>query len=216
MLDLPVECTAMTRDDRAASAHPVLAWLRREALPLAAMLLLLGAARDTLANHYQVPSGSMQPTLQPGDHVVVDMRAYGLRLPFTGIRLLDTGHPQRGDVAVFDSPADGTRLIKRVVAVAGDRVELHDGHLRINGRALGGAPQQETFGAKQVLLDLDAGGGPDIDGLVIPEGRLLVLGDHRGNSLDGRYFGLVDADTVYGKARAVFWRRGEGMQWRAL
>ena len=61
----------MTRQERAASAHPVLAWLRREALPLAVMLLLLGAARDTLANHYQVPSGSMQPTLQPGDHVVV-------------------------------------------------------------------------------------------------------------------------------------------------
>lgn len=206
----------MTRQERPASAHPVLAWLRREALPLVAMLLLLGAARDTLANHYQVPSGSMQPTLQPGDHVAVDMRAYGLRLPFTGIRLLDTGYPQRGDVAVFDSPADGTRLIKRVVAVAGDRVELHGGYLRINGRPLSLEPRQEAFGAKQVTLDLDAGGGPDIDGITVPEGKLLVLGDHRGDSFDGRFFGLVDADTVYGKARAVFWRRGEGMAWRAL
>ncbi|MQP76556.1 signal peptidase I [Stenotrophomonas sp. MYb238] len=206
----------MPQDQRPASAHPVLAWLRREALPLAAMLLLLGAARDTLANHYQVPSGSMQPTLQPGDHVAVDMRAYGLRLPFTGIRLLDTGHPQRGDVAVFDSPADGTRLIKRVVAVAGDRVELHGGYLRINGRPLRLEPRQEAFGGKQVTLDLDAGGGPDIDGITVPEGKLLVLGDHRGDSFDGRFFGLVDADTVYGKARAVFWRRGEGMAWRAL
>ncbi len=216
MLDLPVECTAMTRDDRAAFALPVLAWLRREALPLAVMLLLLGAARDTLANHYQVPSGSMQPTLQPGDHVVVDMRAYGLSLPFTGIRLLDTGHPQRGDVAVFDSPADGTRLIKRVVAVAGDRVELYGGYLHINGQPLSLAPRHESFGAKRVTLDLDAGGGPDIDGITVPEGKLLVLGDHRGDSFDGRFFGLVDADTVYGKARAVFWRRGEGMAWRAL
>jgi len=206
----------MTRQERAASAHPVLAWLRREALPLAVMLLLLGAARDTLANHYQVPSGSMQPTLQPGDHVVVDMRAYGLRLPFTGIRLLDIGHPQRGDVAVFDSPADGTRLIKRVVAVAGDRVELHGGYLHINGQPLSLAPRHESFGAKRVTLDLDAGGGPDIDGITVPEGKLLVLGDHRGDSFDGRFFGLVDADTVYGKARAVFWRRGEGMEWRAL
>ncbi len=208
----------MTQDQRPAaqSARPVLAWLRREALPLAAMLLLLGAARDTLANHYQVPSGSMQPTLQPGDHVAVDMRAYGLRLPFTGIRLLDTGHPQRGDVAVFDSPADGTRLIKRVVAVAGDRVELHDGYLSINGQPLRLQPQQEAFGAKQVMLDLDAGGGPDIAGITIPEGKLLVLGDHRGNSFDGRFFGLVDADKVYGKALAVFWRRGEGMEWSRL
>ena len=59
------------------------AWLRREALPLLVMLLLLGTARASFANHYQVPSGSMQPTLQPGDRVVVDMSAYGLRVPFT-------------------------------------------------------------------------------------------------------------------------------------
>lgn len=191
-------------------------WLRREAPPLALMLLLLCAARDTLANHYQVPSGSMQPTLQPGDRVVVDMRAYGLRLPFSSIRLLDTGHPRRGDVAVFDSPADGTRLVKRVVAVAGDRVELHDGYLRINGRPLSRMPRQEAFGTRQVTLDLDAGGGPDIDGITVPAGTLLVLGDHRGNSFDGRYFGLVDSDKVYGRARAVYWRRGEGLAWRPL
>ncbi|WP_313229956.1 signal peptidase I [Stenotrophomonas acidaminiphila] len=191
-------------------------WLRREAPPLALMLLLLCAARDTLANHYQVPSGSMQPTLQPGDRVMVDMRAYGLRLPFTGLRLLDTGHPRRGDVAVFDSPVDGTRLIKRVVAVAGDRVELHDGYLRINGQRLSRVPRQERFGERQVTLDLAAGGGPDIDGILIPAGKLLVLGDHRGNSLDGRFFGLVDADAVYGRARAVYWRRGSGPAWRPL
>ena len=196
--------------------HPVLAWLRREALPVVVMLVLLGAARDSLANLYQVPSGSMQPTLQPGDRVAVDMRAYGLRLPFTSVRLLATGQPQRGDVAVFDSPADGTRLIKRVVAVAGDRVQLHDGYLSINGRPLQHALAGELFGNKQVSLDLEEGGGPDIAGITIPAGKLLVLGDHRGNSFDGRFFGLVDADTVYGKAVAVYWRRGQGPAWQRL
>ena len=206
----------MSGKQSASPVHPLLAWLRREALPLLVMLLLLGAARDTLTNHYQVPSGSMQPTLQPGDRVAVDMRAYGLRLPFTDVRLLDTGRPQRGDVVVFDSPADGTRLIKRVVAVAGDRVELHDGYLAINGQPLRLAEQLEVFGGKRVALDLDAGGGPDISGLHIPPGKLLVVGDHRGNSLDGRFFGLVDADAIYGKALAVYWRRGDGPQWREL
>ncbi len=206
----------MTREAPATSAHPVLSWLRREALPLLVMLLLLGAARDTLANHYRVPSGSMQPVLQPGDRVVVDMRAYGLRLPFTDIRLLDTGRPQRGDVAVFDSPADGTRLIKRVVAVAGDRVELHGGYLSINGRPLRQQALQETHDGKPVMLDLSAGGGPDIDSITLPAGKLLVMGDHRGGSLDGRFFGWVDADAMYGKARAVYWRRGHGPRWQAL
>jgi signal peptidase I len=199
-----------------ASPHPVLAWLRREAFPLAVMLLLLFAARDSLANHYQVPSGSMQPTLQPGDRVVVDMRAYGLRVPFTDVQLLAGQAPQRGDVAVFDSPADGTRLIKRVVAVAGDRVQLHDGYLSINEQPLRQYVAQELFGSKQVQLDLRDGGGPDINGITIPAGKLLVVGDHRGNSFDGRFFGLVDADTVYGKAVAVYWRRGDGPEWRRL
>ena len=199
-----------------ASPHPAVAWVRREVLPLLVMLLLLFAARDSLANHYQVPSGSMQPTLQPGDRVVVDMRAYGLRLPFTDVQLLAGQAPQRGDVAIFDSPADGTRLIKRVVAVAGDRVQLHDGYLSINEQPLREAVARELFGNKQVQLDLQDGGGPDINGITIPAGKLLVVGDHRGNSFDGRFFGLVDADTVYGKAVAVYWRRGEGPGWQRL
>lgn len=193
-------------------------WLRREALPLAVMLLLLTAARSSFANHYQVPSGSMQPTLEPGDRVVVDMSAYGLRLPFTEHIVIARGHPQRGDVAVFDSPRDGTRLIKRVVAVAGDTVALVDGHLTINGRPLATEAHGdvEQFGRRLARLDLDAGGGPDIHDLRIPEGKLLALGDHRGNSFDGRFFGLVDAPSVYGKAVAVYYRRGEGFEWRKL
>ncbi|MDV3467369.1 signal peptidase I [Stenotrophomonas sp. C3(2023)] len=195
-----------------------LQWLKKEALPLLIMLGLLATARDTLANHYQVPSGSMQPTLEPGDRVVVDMRAYGLRLPFTQVRLLDAGVPQRGEVAVFDSPADGTRLIKRVVAVAGDHVQVRNGHLSINGQALSSAesPLQEQFGNRTATLELDRGGGPDVADVQVPAGKLLVMGDHRGDSYDGRYFGWVDADLVYGRAVAVYYRRGEGLEWRRL
>ncbi len=193
-------------------------WLRREAMPLTVMLLLMLAARSSFANHYQVPSGSMQPTLQPGDRVVVDMRAYGLRLPLGNQVIADTGSPQRGDVAVFDSPQDGTRLIKRVVAVAGDRVQLVDGRLRIDGHplAIDAGDHAERHGLRVAQLDLSHGGGPDIGDLVIPPGKVLVLGDHRGNSIDGRWFGLVDAEAIYGKAVAVYYRRGEGLEWRRL
>jgi signal peptidase I len=205
-------------DSTTAGASAVRAAGWRSELPkLALMLCLLFVARSSFANHYVVPSGSMQHTLEIGDRVAVDMRAYGLRLPLTNTVLWATGTPQRGEVAVFDSPLDGTRLIKRVAAVGGDHVQLHDGRLWINGRALAeGDAALEQFDARQVRLDLDAGGGPDIDALVVPAGQVLMLGDHRGNSADGRYFGLVPASALYGRAVAVYWRSGEGLGWRRL
>ncbi|SEM40181.1 signal peptidase I [Pseudoxanthomonas sp. GM95] len=207
---MSVSSTSASKSARSAG------W-RSELPRLALMVCLLFVARSSFANHYVVPSGSMQHTLEIGDRVVVDMRAYGLRLPVTDTVLWPTGTPQRGDVAVFDSPLDGTRLIKRVAAVGGDRVQLHDGHLWINGRALADDDAAlERFDARQVRLDLDEGGGPDIDALVVPAGQVLMLGDHRGNSADGRYFGLVPARALYGRAVAVYWRRGDGLGWRQL
>lgn len=196
----------------------VAAWIYREALPLLLLLVLLVVARSSFANHYHVPSGSMQPTLQLGDRVVVDMSAYGLRVPFTRHVLVERGTPQRGDVAVFASPEDGTRLIKRVVAVGGDEVRLLDGRLAINGEplAIEGEGDAERFGQRMVQLDLADGGGPDIISATVPAGHVLVLGDHRGRSADGRYFGFVEADSIYGKALAVYWRRGEGLSWKRL
>ncbi|MHC9086803.1 signal peptidase I [Luteimonas sp. RIT-PG2_3] len=194
----------------------VLHWLRAEATPLLVMLALLFVARSSFANHYQVPSGSMQPTLQPGDRVVVDMRAYGLRIPFTDIALTGHAEPAPGDVVVFKSPDDGTRLIKRVVAVAGQRVALVDGRLWIDGRALEAGQDLERFDGKQIQLDLSDGGGPDIAPLVIPGGMALVLGDHRGRSADGRYFGLVRSHDLYARALGVYWRSGQGPVWKPL
>ncbi|MGH8026307.1 MAG: signal peptidase I [Pseudoxanthomonas sp.] len=193
-------------------------WLRIELPQIALIVLLLAAARDSFANHYYVPSGSMEHTLEIGDRVVVDMRAYGLRLPFTEVRLMDTGRPERGDIAVFDSPQDGVRLIKRVAAVAGDEVELVDGRLSINGVALGvvDGTDTETFRKHRALLNLSHGGGPDIHGLTVPAGQVLMLGDARGNSTDGRFFGLVPAGELYGRAVAVYYRRGEGFVWNRL
>ena len=210
---------AAAGDDRTKHrARGLRGWLLGEGSRLLVMLVLLAIARTSLANHYAVPSGSMEYTLMPGDHVVVDMSAYGLRIPLTDVTVVPRAAPRRGDIAVFKSPRDGARLIKRVVAVGGDRVRLQDGHLSINGTPLAesGTSGIERFGARRARLNLDAGGGPDIDALVIPHGQVLVVGDHRGNSLDGRYFGLVPASHLYARAVGVFWRRGEGPVWKPL
>ena len=193
-------------------------WMRTELPQIVLMLALLAAARDSFANHYYVPSGSMEHTLEIGDRVAVDMRAYGVRLPFTDVRLIATGKPARGDIAVFDSPQDGARLIKRVAAVAGDEVELVDGRLSVNDVALDAidATGVEVFGNHLATLNLSHGGGPDIHGLTVPEGQVLMLGDARGNSIDGRFFGLMPASELYGRAVAVYYRRGEGLTWHKL
>ena len=192
--------------------------IAREWLPVVLMIGLLLAARSTLADHYHVPSGSMESTLMPGDHVIVNKAAYGLRIPFTKQVVAFADAPERGDVVILDSPDDGVRLIKRVVAVGGDRVDLLNGHLFINGRPLAASGEfdVERFGDREIRLNLDAGGGPDIHGLMIPDGEVLLLGDHRGASRDSRWFGTVRIGELYGRAAGVFWRSGDGPTWRML
>jgi signal peptidase I len=189
-----------------------------EWLPVVLMIGLLLAARSTLADHYHVPSGSMESTLMPGDHVIVNKAAYGLRIPFTKQVVAFADAPERGDVVILDSPDDGVRLIKRVVAVGGDRVDLLNGRLFINGRPLAASGEfdVERFGDREIRLNLDAGGGPDIHGLMIPDGEVLLLGDHRGASRDSRWFGTVPIGELYGRAAGVFWRSGDGPTWRML
>jgi len=126
--------------------------------------------------------------------------------------------PHRGEVVIFTSPEDGSRLVKRVAAVAGDRVAVRGGRLFVNGTPLADAthPDLEHWGSRTVHLNLLFGGGPDLAETEIPPGQLLVLGDARGNSRDGRFFGLVPERAVYARALRVFYRSGEGFVWRPL
>ena len=186
-----------------------------EFVQLALLVVLMLAFRSSFADHYHVPSGSMEYTLMPGDRVVVDKTAYGIRIPFTTIDLFGAATPARGDVVVFDSPSNGDRLIKRIVAVGGDVVALNDGRLAVNGEPLGDAVS-EDYGEQTALLNLDDGGGPDIDSVAVPDGMVLALGDHRGNSQDGRFFGPIPEEEIVGRALGIYYRRGEGFVWRKL
>lgn len=197
---------------------PPTPWWKNGWTQLALMLTLVVIVRSCLVNHYYVPSGSMEPTLLPGDRVLVDMTAFGVSIPFSRLDVVAGKKAQRGEVVVFGSPKDGTRLIKRVVAVGGDRVSLKGGRLFLNGQGVA-APvslKEEQLGERRFSLDLRYGGGPDLAEMVIPPGKVLLLGDARGNSKDGRYFGLVEERALYGKATRVFYRRGEGFRWLPL
>src|SRR3954463_8100648 len=97
------------------------------------ILLIVSSMRSALADWNDVPTGSMKPTIQEGDRVVVNKLAYDLKVPFTTIDIVKGGNPKRGDIVVLFSPVDGTRLVKRVVAVPGDKVEMKENQLFVNG-----------------------------------------------------------------------------------
>jgi signal peptidase I len=183
-----------------------------------AFVLCALAARSSLADHYVVPTGSMLPTVQLGDHVFVDKRAFGLRVPFSSLYLSGSG-PSRFDVVVLESPEDGRILLKRVAAVPGDRVAVRGGRVVIDGapaelRADSGE-LQEILGGRSHLIQLDYGGGPELEETTIPAGMYLMLGDNRGDSHDGRDFGLVPRKAILGRAAGVFLRDGS-FTWQKL
>lgn len=184
--------------------------------------------RSALADWYRVPSSSMYPNLLEGDTVICNRLAYDLKVPFTDIILTHLGEPQRGDIVTFSSPEDGTRLVKRLIAVPGDVVEMRDERLFINGVAASlnsptsNDPQHLTpsreYDGKQVVLKEslhslqhtiivmpERGALRDFAPIKVPEGQYLMLGDNRDNSRDSRYIGLVKRELITGRVQHLLY-----------
>lgn len=187
--------------------------IRRELLTVGVAAALVFTARSSLADHYVVPSGSMAPTVTPDDRIFVDKLAYGVHVPLVDAYAVRFRDPSAGEVVVLRSPEEDKVLLKRVVAVPGDRIRVDAGKLERNGEAvrvesIGGA-LVEDLGSFQHAVRLDNGGGPDFGPLTVPADKYLVMGDNRGDSHDGRMFGLVDRSSILGRAEGVFMRHGK-------
>ena len=187
------------------------------------VLLLFGFVRTALADWNPIPSGSMRPTLLEGDVVLVNRVAYALKVPLTDVSVVRLGEPRRGDVVTFTSPKDGVRLIKRLVAVPGDVVELRDDRLFINGSAAhydgldvvqepmpGGGETvarhwQETLAGnrREVQFLPDVFARRDFGPSVVPPDSYFMLGDNRDDSADSRYIGFVPRRLLIGRAHHV-------------
>jgi signal peptidase I len=190
-----------------------------------AVALLL---RAFVVEAFQIPSGSMIPTLQVGDHIFVSKFAYGLSIPFTNTKILEFKQPERGDVIVFKYPLDpGTDYIKRVVGLPGDVVEVRRETVYINGKLIPREPlpkpcndSADPLGCEFWVETLD--GKPhetqqtvarmthDFKSQVVPPGHVFVMGDNRDNSSDSRVWGTVQHDLIKGKALIVWWSRNSG------
>src|SRR3990172_8483869 len=167
-----------------------------EAIGMALLLALF--IRTFIVQAFKIPSGSMIPTLQIGDHILVNKLAYGLRLPLWESYLLSFSKVQRGDVVVFIFPEDRSKdFIKRVVGIAGDRVEVRDKKVFINGQQVDD-PHAHFEGDDPQAAGLPARN--DYGPRVVPEHHIFVMGDNRDRSYDSRFWGFVDLDQVRGKA----------------
>lgn len=197
---------------------------QKEIRPLLILALVLFSVRSSLADWNDVPTGSMKPTILEGDRVFVNKLAYDLKVPFTTWHLAEWANPKRGDIVVFFSPHDGTRLVKRVVALPGDVVELRNEQLIINGNRVdytslsteisGQLPESEQqhglFATEElpghshaVMAIPSLPAKRSFDPVPVPEGCYFMMGDNRDNSFDSRYFGMVERKRIVGKATGV-------------
>ena len=180
-----------------------------EAIGMALLLALF--IRTFIVQAFKIPSGSMIPTLQIGDHILVNKLAYGIRVPLWGHYLVDFGKVQRGDVIVFIFPEDRSKdFIKRVVGVAGDAVEIRGKKIYINGQQV--EDRYAHFEGDDLQNILPAS-RDDYGPTKVPENHLFVMGDNRDRSYDSRFWGFVNLDDVRGKAFLIYWSWDGGDRW---
>ncbi|MEM9064474.1 MAG: signal peptidase I [Planctomycetota bacterium] len=203
-------------------------WLR----PLFIALLILTPIRSSIADWNDVPSGSMKPSILVGDRIFVNKLAYGLRFPLTRHWITRWDEPKPGDIVICYNPNTNQRLVKRVVAVGGDIIEVRRGDLFINGerptyfdldkndlRGLspdelamssfyaetlaGERPGSVPHNVMRTPLIRRLFGPPDTPLLRVPHGSVYVMGDNREQSSDSRVFGVISVDRVVGQVGRV-------------
>lgn len=212
--------------------EPVLVEYARSFFPVLFIVLVL---RSFLFEPFRIPSGSMIPTLLVGDFILVSKFSYGVRLPVVHTKILDTGKPEKGDVAVFRFPRDPKiDYIKRVVGVPGDTVTLRGKKLLINGEAVNYSEDQPYVlpGTDDIMIgmvrrteDLDGvvhdilvdnTGGLSEQSWIVPEGMYFMLGDNRDRSNDSRFWGFVPEENLVGKAKYIWMHWHKGILWSRL
>jgi signal peptidase I len=172
-----------------------------EAICIAVLLALF--IRTFVVQAFKIPSGSMLPTLLIGDHLLVNKFIYGVRVPFAGNILIPYKKPERGDVVVFRFPKDrSVDYIKRVVGTPGDTVEVRQKKVYINGEPV---DDPHAHISSPSLLNAAASPRDNFGPVLVPEGRIFVMGDNRDNSYDSRFWGFVDQRDILGKAFILYW-----------
>jgi signal peptidase I len=197
---------------------------REKVRPIVVLVIVLTSFRSAVADWNDVPTGSMKPTIIEGDRIFVNKLAYGLKVPFTTWHLVRWDVPDRGEVVVFNSPTDGVRLVKRVIGLPGDVIQIHNGQLFINDTPAASQPSDGSFAAALSSAELQMhtlkteviGSHPHpvmqrtlgnhwFGPVQVPEGHYFMMGDNRDNSRDSRFaeVGFVPLHEIVGRSSRV-------------
>ena len=171
-----------------------------EAIVIAAALAIF--LRTFFFQIYKIPTTSMVPVLVPGDKIFVSKLTYGPKIPFTPLRIPGFRKPKRFDIVVFVPPIASERnkaYIKRLIGLPGDKVELRDGNIHINGEMVVNPKIARNYYYNQGKYGIR---GKEI---IVPEGKYFFLGDNSISSKDGREWGFADAKDIIGKAVLTWW-----------
>jgi len=182
------------------------------------VLLVVLIVRSFLVEPFKIPSGSMEPTLEAGDFILVNKYAYGLRLPVLGSKVWPLDDPKKADVMVFKYPEQPRiNYIKRVIGEPGDKISYYNKELKINGEPVPhkviaqippARPQyvvgEETLGDVTHRYKTYFGENRTYGEWTVPEGHYFVMGDNRDNSRDSRSWGYVPDSLIVGRAFAVW------------
>lgn len=217
------------RDNQAA-----LPWFVEYARAFFPILFVVLIIRSFLFSPYRIPTGSLEPTVMPGDFIIVSKYAYGLRLPVLGTKIVSTGEPKRGDVVLFHWPVDPSVIYaKRLVGLPGDHLQYHDKTLFINGKEANQTYMMATYDREPgeiaipaiekreqltpsvnhlILLHRTGGQSTSFD-VIVPPNHYFMMGDNRDNSSDSRIWGPVPDRYLIGKA-LVTWMSWDSNQFR--
>jgi len=180
-----------------------------EAFGIAIILALF--IRTFVVQAFKIPSGSMLPTLNVGDHILVNKFLYGVKIPFTDIGFLPFRKPERMDIIVFKYPEDETKdFIKRVIGEPGDTIEIRDKVVYVNGEPLDASYAIHT---EPTVIPGHIQPRDNIGPIVLPEDSYFVMGDNRDQSLDSRFWGEVKTNKVRGKAFMIYWSWDSEKTW---
>jgi len=207
--------TRKKRSGDESSQEPALVEYAKSFFPVLFIVLVL---RSFLYEPFQIPSGSMLPTLQIGDFILVNKYHYGLRLPVLGTKVVSINEPERGDVMVFKFPENHKiNYIKRVIGLPGDRIKYQNKQLFINDKLMAqtlvaqlppASPRiqllEEQLGEVNHSIYKNMAPAFDAGEWVVPEGHYFMMGDNRDNSNDSRYWGFVPDQLVVGRAVLVW------------